>query len=151
MDKIKRQNVILNIINNKNITSQSELTAELRRYGVNSTQATVSRDLKELNVIKVSTIDGFKYSINEHAKFNISAREKAILSQSILSIDQIDGKIVIKTLDDISYFCGKTLAACNFTNYLYFVNTSDSLILFAKDSSKIDELFLDVKNYLDIP
>lgn len=151
MDKIKRQNVILNIINSKNITSQSELTAELKKHGVNSTQSTVSRDLKELNVIKVSTLNGFKYSVNEHVKFNISVREKSILSQSILSIDQIDGKIVIKTLDDISYFCGKTLAACNFINYLYFVNTSDSLILFAKDSNKVNELFLEVKNYLDIP
>ena len=61
--KSTRHNLILEIIENKDIETQEELAEELKRHGVRVTQATVSRDIKELRLLKVlSENGGYKYA-----------------------------------------------------------------------------------------
>ena len=62
--KTKRQNEIIRLITNGDIETQEELASELRTLGYKVTQATVSRDIRELRLIKVAAKDGgFKYKI----------------------------------------------------------------------------------------
>ena len=65
--KFQRQAAIIDLITNHEIDTQEELTARLREMGFNSTQATISRDIKELRLIKIASSNGgYKYSVAEN-------------------------------------------------------------------------------------
>ena len=97
--KSVRHNLILEIIENKDIETQEELAEELKRRNVKVTQATVSRDIKELRLLKVLAEGGrYKYATVERAEKGMSDRFIRILSESILSVESAGNLIVIKTI-----------------------------------------------------
>ena len=97
--KTKRQNEIIRLITAMDIDTQEELAAELRRLGYKVTQATVSRDIRELRLIKVTARDGgFKYAKPEKHEVAVSERLTRILADSLLSVDASGNLIVVKTL-----------------------------------------------------
>ena len=98
--KTARQNIILNIIKNNDIETQEELAKALIDAGINITQATVSRDIKEMNLIKVQTPDGrYKYApqSSEDQPKNISVLIR-MFKTTVREIKPAGNIIVIKTL-----------------------------------------------------
>jgi len=94
-----RHAMILEIIESKDIETQEELAEELKNHGVHVTQATVSRDIKELRLLKVLAENGgYKYATAERAEKGMSERFIRIFSESVLSIVGAKNLIVIKTL-----------------------------------------------------
>jgi len=99
MMKAKRHLKIREIIANKEIDTQDELVDELRNVGFNVTQATVSRDIKELHLVKVPLENGkYKYSLPADQRFNPLQKLKRTLSDSFVGLDYTDNLIVMKTL-----------------------------------------------------
>ncbi|MGZ0053100.1 transcriptional regulator AhrC/ArgR [Brevibacillus gelatini] len=99
MNKGQRHIRIREIISNQEVETQDELVERLRAAGFNVTQATVSRDIKELHLVKVPLPDGrYKYSMPVEQKFNPLQKLKRMLVDSFVSIDQADHFIVLKTL-----------------------------------------------------
>ncbi|MGN7468827.1 transcriptional regulator AhrC/ArgR [Brevibacillus sp. SAFN-007a] len=99
MNKGQRHIRIRDIISNHEVETQDELVERLRAAGFNVTQATVSRDIKELHLVKVPLPDGrYKYSMPAEQKFNPLQKLKRMLVDSFVSIDQADHFIVLKTL-----------------------------------------------------
>jgi transcriptional regulator of arginine metabolism len=97
--KSVRHDMILEIIEKKDIETQEELAAELKSRGVRVTQATVSRDIKELRLLKVLAENGgYKYATVERAERGMSERFIRILVESVLTIDSAINQIVIKTI-----------------------------------------------------
>lgn len=97
--KGKRHLKIREIIANKEIDTQDELVEELRSAGFNVTQATVSRDIKELHLVKVPLEDGkYKYSLPADQRFNPLQKLKRTLSDSFVGLDSADNLIVMKSL-----------------------------------------------------
>ncbi|MFV9510781.1 transcriptional regulator AhrC/ArgR [Tepidibacillus sp. LV47] len=97
--KGKRHIKIREIIANKEIETQDELVEELRMAGFNVTQATVSRDIKELHLVKVPLPNGkYKYSLPADQRFNPEQKLKRILIDSFVGLDYTDHLIVLKTL-----------------------------------------------------
>lgn len=97
--KSVRHSMILEIIENQTIETQEELAEQLKRHGVRVTQATVSRDIKELRLLKVlSENGGYKYATAERAEQGISERFIRIFSESVLSMASSGNLIVIRTL-----------------------------------------------------
>ncbi len=97
--KNARQTAILSIIETKDIETQEELANELKAIGITSTQATISRDIKELRLLKVlSASGGYKYATAEKADHGLSDRFARIFVDSVLSISYANNIIVIKTL-----------------------------------------------------
>lgn len=97
--KINRQNEIISIITSTDIETQEELASELRKLGYKVTQATVSRDIRELRLIKVATKDGgFKYAKPDRHEVAVSERLTRILSDSLVNVDASGNIIVVKTL-----------------------------------------------------
>ena len=97
--KNARQTAILSIIESQDIETQEELAAALKVMGISSTQATISRDIKELRLLKVlSTNGGYKYATAEKAEHGLSDRFVRIFVDSVLSISYANNIIVIKTL-----------------------------------------------------
>ena len=97
--KSVRQALILEIIEGKDVETQEELADELKRHGVNVTQATVSRDIKELRLVKVlSDKGGYKYATAERAEKGLNDRFIRIFAESVMSIVGAQNLIVIKAL-----------------------------------------------------
>ncbi|MGG1663944.1 transcriptional regulator AhrC/ArgR [Brevibacillus sp. NRS-1366] len=99
MNKGQRHIRIRDIISSQEVETQDELVERLRAAGFNVTQATVSRDIKELHLVKVPLPDGrYKYSMPAEQKFNPLQKLRRMLVDSYISIDQADHFIVLKTL-----------------------------------------------------
>ena len=97
--KSARHNLILEIIEDKDIETQEELAEELKNHGVKVTQATVSRDIKELRLLKVlSENGGYKYATVERAEKGLNERFIRILTESIVNMEAVGNLMVIKTL-----------------------------------------------------
>ncbi|MGJ9383299.1 arginine repressor [Salipaludibacillus neizhouensis] len=99
MNKGQRHIKIRDIIANQEIETQDDLVTQLRTSGFNVTQATVSRDIKELHLVKVPMMDGrYKYSLPSDQRFNPLQKLKRALMDSFVSIDSTKNMIVLKTL-----------------------------------------------------
>jgi len=89
--KVSRHAKILEIINSKDIDTQEELAEELKKMGMNVTQATVSRDIKELKLIKVLGNTGkYKYATINHTESYMSDKLVNIFAQTVINVENID-------------------------------------------------------------
>lgn len=96
--KISRHAKILEVIEKKVVETQEELAEELKKSGFNVTQATVSRDIKELKLVKVLDESGcYKYAALKEHDSMLNERLVKVFSESVLSIDYAGNMIVIKT------------------------------------------------------
>lgn len=94
-----RQAAILNMIETHAIETQEQLVASLNEKGIKATQATVSRDIRELRLIKVLTGNGtYKYATPDRAETGHVDRFLRMLKESVLSIQAAGNLIVVKTL-----------------------------------------------------
>ena len=97
--KTKRQNEIIRLIDSCDIETQEELASELRERGYKVTQATISRDIRELRLIKAAAKGGgFKYAKPEKHESAVSERLTRILTDSLVNVDASGNIIVVKTL-----------------------------------------------------
>lgn len=97
--KTVRQVTILDIIERHDIETQEELADALRQRGIKVTQATVSRDIKELRLLKVLTPMGtYKYATADKAENGLTDRFIRIMSESVLSVASSGAMMVVKTL-----------------------------------------------------
>ncbi len=99
MAKSKRQNKIIELISGREVETQDDLVRLLQQAGFQVTQATISRDIKELHLIKIQTDTGiYKYAVNEKkdaSDMNVLLR---IFKDTVLSIESAGNIIVVKTL-----------------------------------------------------
>jgi len=102
--KKERQRAVLDVIASTEVETQNHLIEELAKIGIESTQATVSRDIKELHLIKELTSRGtYRYAVSERPEIqNNSVRLKNILRESILSSACAQNIVVIKTLPGLA-------------------------------------------------
>ena len=97
--KPKRHAMILKLIAAENIETQEELATLLSAQGFNVTQATVSRDIKELRLIKVLTGEGkYKYATVEKAESDLQERFIRLFGNCVVSITSAGNLIVVKTM-----------------------------------------------------
>ena len=97
--KNQRQNLIMQIVKDENIGTQEELREALKRHGLKVTQATVSRDIKELSLVKTIGSDGnYKYSLPALKK-DIAEQNNGIfgiISDAVVSVDHALNTVVVK-------------------------------------------------------
>ncbi|EKQ58220.1 MULTISPECIES: arginine repressor [unclassified Clostridium] len=97
--KSKRHTKILEIIGSREIETQEDLADALKNEGFDVTQATVSRDIKNLKLIKVQSTNGkSKYVVSTGEQKNIIDRLSNILANTVLSVENVDKMVVIKTI-----------------------------------------------------
>ncbi|MCM3389290.1 transcriptional regulator AhrC/ArgR [Ureibacillus chungkukjangi] len=99
MNKGQRHMRIREIVTNNEIETQDDLVDCLKQAGYNVTQATVSRDIKELHLVKVPLQDGrYKYSLPADQRFNPLQKLQRALSDSFVSIDGVAHFLMLKSL-----------------------------------------------------
>ncbi len=97
--KYRRHFAIRDILSSERISTQEELCEALHNRGYKITQATVSRDIKELSLVKITDEEGYRYAWPDaHIAKNLSSRTRRAFRDSVISIDSSENIIVIKTL-----------------------------------------------------
>lgn len=98
--KSSRQNAILEIIDTHNVETQEDLAKYLLERGHRVTQATISRDIKELHLIKVQTENNvYKYAVNETNKLLNTEKLLRVFKETVISIQHNGDLVVINTLN----------------------------------------------------
>ena len=99
MNKGQRHMRIRELVTNNEIETQDDLVDRLKQAGYNVTQATVSRDIKELHLVKVPLQDGrYKYSLPADQRFNPLQKLQRALADSFVSIDGVAHFLMLKSL-----------------------------------------------------
>ena len=114
-----RHQKILELVDNQEIDTQERLAEKLRQAGFNVTQATVSRDIKELQLVKHAGPSGRScYTQSRAADAPVSERFRKILRETILSISSAENIIVIKTLSGCANAAAEAIDTTNFPDII---------------------------------
>ena len=134
MIKKTRRDVILELISNNDISTQEELTEQLQNNGFNVSQATVSRDIKELNLVKVEGLNKkYRYSKIDITNQNISPQIINLFKQIVVSIESANNIIVVKTLSGNASAAGMAIDQIHFSQVLGTVAGDDTILLVIKE------------------
>ena len=149
--KNDRQTMILNIIAKKDIETQFQLLDELERAGIRCTQATVSRDIKQLHLYKELTPGGrYKYVFPRvHEIQNYSDRLSTIFKESITSFVSAQNIVVIKTLPGLAPAVCSALDGMNIRNLAGTLAGDDTAFLAMFDAGAAEELCREISSMLD--
>lgn len=110
MKKYTRQTKILELISKKEVETQEELADGLKAMGIDVTQATISRDIKELRLVKVMSKNGkYKYATIGQSQEGITDRLYKIFENSVVSIDNAMNIVVIKTIPGAAQICASAI------------------------------------------
>ena len=139
--KSSRQDEILRIIREKDVETQEELASELRTLGYKVTQATVSRDIRELKLIKVSAGgSGFKYSKPDRQETAVSDRLARILTDSLVSVDYSGNMIVVKTLSGSANVAAEALDNLGWQEILGTIAGDNTIFIVARNEKDTEEI-----------
>lgn len=139
--KSARHNLILEIIESKDIETQEELAEELKSRGVKVTQATVSRDIKELRLLKVlSEHGGYKYATVERAEKGMNERFIRILAESIVNIDSVNNLIVINTLSASANAACEAIDSMKWSEVMGTIAGDNTLLIITRSNEAVETL-----------
>ncbi len=144
----KRHEAILDLITKNNIETQQELTIALSSIGFDVTQATVSRDIKELRLLKKLNDSG-RYVYAPHTSENsegVTDKMSIILSKSIISVDYALNTVVIKTLAGMAQGAASVLDAMQFPECLGTIAGDDTIFVTVRSESAAQKLCKKLKN-----
>ncbi|GAB1475422.1 arginine repressor [Bacillota bacterium] len=143
-----RQNKILDIISTNDVETQDKLVELLRNSGYQATQATVSRDIKELQLIKTLTTNGnYKYSANSTSEQLPSERFVTIFKETIKAVESSGNIIVVKTLSGCANAAGEAIDTMNMNHVVGSVAGDNTLLMIIDDPANVPEL---IKRFRDI-
>lgn len=135
--KVTRHAKILEIINSRDIETQEELAEELRKGGMNVTQATVSRDIKELKLIKVLSDSGkYKYATIMHTENFLSNKLVNIFSQTVIGVEYVNNFVVIKTISGSAPAAAEAIDSLNFEGIAGTIAGDNTIFVMARDAEK---------------
>jgi transcriptional regulator of arginine metabolism len=141
MNKGQRHIKIREIITRNDVETQDELVDFLCEAGFNVTQATVSRDIKELHLVKVPTNDGrYKYSLPADQRFNPQHKLKRTLIDSFISIDKTDNLLVMKTMPGNANAVGALIDNLEWPEILGTICGDDTILIICRGRENADEM-----------
>ena len=148
--KLHRQNVIMEIITKQDIETQNQLLEALAARGVKSTQATLSRDIRDMRLIKELGPNGnYRYVMAaSQDSTDLDARLKKIFKECVLSYDLAQNILVIKTLPGLAQAAGSTLDGMDIPGLVGTIAGDDTAFLALKDPDAAVKLYHELEQLL---
>lgn len=149
--KFLRQAKILEIIEKEEIETQDELSSRLTELGYTATQATISRDIKDLRLVKVLAASGkYKYvEAGRREDTGISGRLKTIFRESVTSFEQAQNLVVIKTMPGLAPAACSALDSIRIESVVGTIAGDDTAFLALKDAAAAEELIHTIRELLE--
>lgn len=139
--KATRHAMILELIDKLNIETQDELAQRLKESGFKVTQATVSRDIKELRLIKALSDDGtYKYATIDKAESGLHDRFVKIFNQSVVSVTSAGSILVIKTISGTANAAAEALDFMKWSDVAGTLAGDNTIFVAMKDAKYASDL-----------
>ena len=135
--KIQRQAKIMEIITTHNVETQEQLLEELGNAGFRSTQATISRDIKELRIVKeLSSFGTYRYTTpSNELNGSFSSRLNTIFRECITGFDYAQNMVVIRTMPGLASAAASAIDAMNMSVILGTLAGDDTVFVVMKDTN----------------
>ena len=148
--KNQRQAKIMEIISNRNVETQEQLLSLLEQEGFRATQATISRDIKELRIVKELTNLGiYRYAAaaNESGG-TFSARLNTIFRECVTGFDYAQNIIVIRTLPGLASAAGSAIDSMNMNKIVGTLAGDDTVMVVMRDNNAAAAFCGEIKNLI---
>ncbi len=140
--KSRRHRRIMEIITNQRVATQEELCDALRSNGFDITQATVSRDIRELHLAKIPDGDGYRYVMPDMTAGNRDQeRLHRIMQASVIKMDYSENIIVIKTLPGGAQGVASGIDSSEIDSILGTVAGDDTIFIVVKPKEAVVDVF----------
>lgn len=137
--KISRHAKILELIERHPIETQEELAEELKKSGYNITQATVSRDIKELKLVKVLDENGiYKYATLKEQDSMLSERLVKVFAESVLSVDYAGNIVVVKTFSGAANAAAEAIDVLDFKEIVGTIAGDDTIFILVRNQENVE-------------
>lgn len=148
--KNDRQNQLLQIIAEENIETQEQLLERLQARGIKSTQATISRDIKQLHLVKEPAGQGrYRYAVSTHrTKLNFADRLRTIFRESLISADYANNIAVIKTMPGLAQGAASALDGMHINDMVGSLAGDDTVIIVMRDMDSAREFCDEIREML---
>lgn len=148
--KNDRQNKILEIISAESIETQEQLLQSLQERGVSSTQATISRDIKQMHLIKVPVGQGvYKYAVSDNRnRLNFAEKLRTIFRESITSVESAQNIVVVKTMPGLASAACAALDDMGITYMVGSLAGDDTAFLVMRDTETATDFCQEIKEML---
>ena len=145
-----RQNEILSIVQSKDIDTQEQLLEELRTRGFTTTQATISRDIKELRLVKELTASGnYRYTLSDRKPPAASDnRLRNIFKEGVVSVDVAQNIVVVRTMPGLASAACSALDAMDIDGMVGSLAGDDTGILIMRDNASAQRFSTEVHKLL---
>ncbi len=149
--KSQRQAKILEIISNKNIETQEQLLAALQDAGFRGTQATISRDIKELRIVKELTNMGtYRYTTSSsELSGSFSNRMNTIFRECVVGFDYAQNIIIIRTLPGLASAAASAIDAMNMSAVVGSLAGDDTVMVVMRDVNAAASFCGEIKSLLN--
>lgn len=134
--KTKRQKKIIELIENFDIDTQEELISRLAEAGYTATQATISRDIRELKLVKAMTSGGVYKYIQSARGETVKPRFNSAFADSIIHVDCAGNMVVIKTYPGMAQPVASCIDALGDSDILGCVGGDDTVIVVIREVSR---------------
>lgn len=148
--KSTRQESILQIITEKDIETQDQLLGELKARGIPSTQATISRDIKELHLVKELTGTGtYRYAVSgRKASLNFAGRLRTIFREGVTSFDMAQNLVVVKTMPGLASAAAAALDGMEIPDLVGSLAGDDTVLLIMRTNESAAEFCTEIRQML---
>lgn len=144
--KAKRQRKIIELISDYEVETQEELAHLLNDSGFVVTQATISRDIRDLNLTKITIQNGKqKYAVPNATSMVMNSKYMRVLNDGILSVEVSANIMVIKTVAGMAMAVGAAIDAINIKEIIGCIAGDDTIMCVIKEAESADK----VKEYLE--
>lgn len=139
--RYSRQNKILDIINSNEVETQERLVTLLKKSGYKVTQATISRDIKELQLVKILSSSGkYKYSVGTNNEQPVTDRFIKIFRDTILTVSSSGNIIVIKTLTGCANAACEAIDSLGVPHILGTIAGDNTIFVVSNEQANVSEL-----------
>ena len=148
--KSKRQEKILQLIHDHDIETQEQLLSELREAGFQTTQATISRDIKQLHLMKAPDgMGGYRYAVSaQMPKLNFEEKLQTIFRECVVSAENAQNLAIIKTMNGMANAAAFALDSMQDTDIVGTLAGDDTVLLVFHDSAHAADFCEQVRQML---
>lgn len=148
--KANRQAEILRLIESQAIETQEQMLECLRACGIRATQATISRDIKELNLTKQQSNGISRYAVSQTKQphHNFSNRLRTIFKESVISFDFAQNIVVVKTMPGLASAAGAALDGMEIEGLVGSLAGDDTVLVIMRANQQAEELCRELRSML---
>lgn len=149
--KSKRQAKIMEIISTRNVETQEQLLTALQEQGFNSTQATISRDIKELRIVKELTgLGTYRYTaVANEVSGPFSSRLNTIFRECVTGIDYAQNIVVVRTMPGLASAAGSAIDSMSLSTVVGTLAGDDTVMIVMRDNNAAAAFCGEIRSFLN--